>query len=221
MRRTIVVPALALALLASAGAASAAIPSADGTISACKDSKGGLKVIDVDAGQTCKDSQQVLTWNLAGPAGPAGPSGPAGPAGPLGDTGPAGPPGPAGPSNGYRTFTLGTSFGSQPQAVASLQLPLGDYILLAKLTVSPVVDDTPPTYFGCNLYALEASWTLKDHWAAMVSSDATSMDAEFIALMGAASGATGAEVSCMGANTTLAAKNIQVIAIRVGALTAP
>jgi len=53
----------------------AAIPDANGTISACKDSRGVLKVIDAEAGQTCNANQQLLTWNQQGPAGPQGPPG--------------------------------------------------------------------------------------------------------------------------------------------------
>jgi hypothetical protein len=67
---------LAGALLAlAAGIGYAAIPAADGTISACKNSKGTLKVIDVEAGQACPDGQQLLTWNQQGQQGPAGTDG--------------------------------------------------------------------------------------------------------------------------------------------------
>jgi len=60
---------------AVAGVSYAAIPAADGTISACKDQKGILKVINAEAGQTCSGSQQLLTWNQQGPQGPAGQDG--------------------------------------------------------------------------------------------------------------------------------------------------
>jgi hypothetical protein len=64
---------LAGAVLAiAAGVSYAAIPSSTGTISACKDTKGALKVIDAEAGQTCGANQQLLTWNQQGPPGPAG-----------------------------------------------------------------------------------------------------------------------------------------------------
>jgi hypothetical protein len=41
--------------------------------------KGSLRVIDAQAGQTCKSGETRLTWNQAGPIGPAGPQGPTGP----------------------------------------------------------------------------------------------------------------------------------------------
>jgi hypothetical protein len=52
----------------------AAIPGANGVITACVNSKGALKVIDAEAGQDC-GAQQTLAWNQQGPAGPAGTSG--------------------------------------------------------------------------------------------------------------------------------------------------
>lgn len=69
---------LAAALALGAGAVGigyAAIPAANGTISACKDNKGALKVIDAEAGQSCASKQQLLTWNQQGPAGPQGTTG--------------------------------------------------------------------------------------------------------------------------------------------------
>ena len=59
-----------LLLLATAGYA--AIPGPNGVISACKDNKGSLKVIDAEAGQTCPGSQQLLEWSKQGPQGPPG-----------------------------------------------------------------------------------------------------------------------------------------------------
>jgi hypothetical protein len=59
-------PAMAVALLAlliaASGAAVAAIPSGDGTITACRDNKtGALRVIDA-ASQTCTSKETQLTW---------------------------------------------------------------------------------------------------------------------------------------------------------------
>jgi hypothetical protein len=65
------------------------------TIQACEKSNGDLRV--VTSASDCKGNEQLLTWNVQGPAGPAGPPGPAGPAGPKGDTGAPGPTGATGP----------------------------------------------------------------------------------------------------------------------------
>jgi hypothetical protein len=75
MKKRHLILAVAAVLAIAAGAGYAAIPSSNGTISACKDNKGVLKVIDAEAGQTCGNNQQLLTWNQQGPAGPQGPSG--------------------------------------------------------------------------------------------------------------------------------------------------
>jgi hypothetical protein len=96
------VAAVAGATLAG-GIAWATVPAADGTITACYRSSGLLRIIDAEAGETCRDNETLLAWNEEGMQGPEGPIGPQGPAGPQGETGPqgeAGPrgePGPAGP----------------------------------------------------------------------------------------------------------------------------
>jgi hypothetical protein len=71
MKALTIIAATALLAIA-AGVSYAAIPGSNGTISACKDSKGALKVIDADAGQSCADGQQLLTWNQRGPQGEPG-----------------------------------------------------------------------------------------------------------------------------------------------------
>src|SRR5688572_7051518 len=81
------------------GAAVAAIPGSDGTISACLSPRDGvLKVIDAEASKTCPKGQTLLTWNQSGTGvpGPTGPTGPAGADGADGATGATGPTGPAG-----------------------------------------------------------------------------------------------------------------------------
>jgi hypothetical protein len=110
MKRTLVIALLAAAAVAVAGVAYAAIPSANGTISACKDSKGALKVIDVDAGQKCANGQQLLNWNQQGPQGPPG------------------------PSDAYFTAAPDKSIvgGAGFQTVAELSLPAGSYVISAK-----------------------------------------------------------------------------------------
>jgi hypothetical protein len=56
--------------LIAAGVAWAAIPAADGTITACYNAKSGkLRVVD---GTPCKKKEKALTWNQAGQTGPTG-----------------------------------------------------------------------------------------------------------------------------------------------------
>lgn len=70
-----------MAVLTAAGAAVgviatvglAAIPGADGTITACyKNVNGQLRVIDADTGSSCLPSETQLTWSQTGPEGPPG-----------------------------------------------------------------------------------------------------------------------------------------------------
>jgi hypothetical protein len=61
----------------AAGVGYAAIPSASGVLSACKKADGSIKLIDKESGQGCGGSQQLVEWNVQGPAGPQGPVDPA------------------------------------------------------------------------------------------------------------------------------------------------
>lgn len=76
------------------------VPDSGGVITACYNSvNGNLRL--VGSSETCRHSEEAITWNQAGPAGPAGPAGapgPQGPVGPAGAEGPAGPQGPEGPA---------------------------------------------------------------------------------------------------------------------------
>lgn len=81
------------------GVGFAAIPSSsDGAITGCRNSSNGhLRVIDAEAGESCKRNESRLTWNQTGPTGEQGPPGPQGDTGPTGPAGPRGETGPAGP----------------------------------------------------------------------------------------------------------------------------
>jgi type VI secretion system secreted protein Hcp len=83
----------AAALGAGAVVATAAIPAADGTITACYQSGAvgarGSSVRFVDDGSACNTNsgETALSWNQRGLPGPAGPQGDQGPAGPAGAPG--------------------------------------------------------------------------------------------------------------------------------------
>lgn len=60
-------PAMGVALLAlliaASGAAVAAIPSSDGTITACRENRSGVvRIIDAEDGQTCSERETQLNW---------------------------------------------------------------------------------------------------------------------------------------------------------------
>jgi hypothetical protein len=87
---------LAVGLVLVGTAAWATIPDANGVIHGCyrtsgpPNSRGALRVIDIEAGQTCGSGEVALSWNQTGPQGPAGATGPAGPQGATGAEGLAG-----------------------------------------------------------------------------------------------------------------------------------
>jgi hypothetical protein len=99
-RTATVVTAGAAVPLLFAGIALAAIPhSTTRVISGCYSTPNGqLRVIDAEAGATCRNNELSLTWNQTGPRGPVGPVGPSGPVGPPGPQGPQGPQGLRGPT---------------------------------------------------------------------------------------------------------------------------
>jgi hypothetical protein len=102
--------ALVLALTAGIGVAGGAIPSGDGTISACHAKLAGvryLRLIDKGAGESCKSSEKQLSWNQRGPKGDTGPTGP---------KGDPGPPGPANSAVRVHSFTLDPGEGGRLQA---------------------------------------------------------------------------------------------------------
>lgn len=120
-KRAYLLMAAGVLLALAATAAYAAIPSANGVISACTDNKGVLKIIDAEAGQTCSGNQQPLTWNHQGPVGPVGPQGPQGA---------------RGPSDGY--FAKANAFlatDGTETTVATLDLPGGMYLAFARVEI--------------------------------------------------------------------------------------
>jgi hypothetical protein len=75
-----------IALALAAAVASGAIPSgSDGVIHACYQkpgllaNPGAVRVIDEEAGQSCRSNETPIQWNRQGPKGDAGQPGPAGP----------------------------------------------------------------------------------------------------------------------------------------------
>lgn len=132
----------------SVGVAAVAV-SDDGVVSSCYSlSNGDLRI--VETAQTCKMSEQALSWNQVGPRGPqgeqgvqgvpgeVGPQGPQGETGATGATGPqgvAGRAGPAGLSAAYQvgredTVVFGISGGGRD--LAYLDVGAGSWVFFAK-----------------------------------------------------------------------------------------
>ena len=107
------------AIALTAGVGFAAIPSSSGAVNGCYEKNTGiLRVIDTDAGKTCKSFESPITWSVQGPQGAMGPMGAAGPQGEKGDVGPAGAEGLAGP--------MGPAGAAGPAGPAGPQGPRGE-----------------------------------------------------------------------------------------------
>jgi hypothetical protein len=91
--------ALALALVFSAGSALIAAGSDQGTtFYACLKTNGTLDDVNTSGPPDCKKKkEQLVSWNAQGPQGLPGEQGPTGESGAQGEPGPAGLPGPPGP----------------------------------------------------------------------------------------------------------------------------
>jgi len=71
--------ALLVLVLSVAGLAFGSIPDNAGVIHGCyKMNSGKLRVVDSEAGQSCRNHETALDWSQIGPAGPPGPPGPPG-----------------------------------------------------------------------------------------------------------------------------------------------
>jgi hypothetical protein len=64
--------AVVVLLAVGAGIAYATIPDAGGVIHGCYMKDGTLRVIDSDAGQSCRNNETALNWNQTGPQGHPG-----------------------------------------------------------------------------------------------------------------------------------------------------
>ena len=63
-RRGVLFATVLVAVGADAGIGWPAILSTDGVISACIDKDGNIKVIDAEAGDSCKKNETPLSWNV-------------------------------------------------------------------------------------------------------------------------------------------------------------
>lgn len=117
MRRTkhvAAVAAVALVVVGTGAVAVAAVPSADGTINACRSTLfGTLRVIDAEAGQQCRNGERPLNWSQQGPQGPAGPAG---------EKGDRGEPGPSGAQTKWAVIDLDGALVSGSGVVSSRAL---------------------------------------------------------------------------------------------------
>jgi hypothetical protein len=121
--------AVAIAVALLGGAVLAAIPGAGGEISACYNRSGKVRVIDAEAGETCKSRETPLAWNQIGPRGP---------------------------SDAYvaTMSPLSPLPGGETLTMVSMDVPAGSYVIDAQVRVrSQVIYDGGQ--ISCDLYGAE------------------------------------------------------------------
>ena len=139
-KRLLLVGAVLVVGGAAVAIAYAAIPSGGGVITACyMKSSGALRVID--AGQSCKNNEQNLSWNIQGAKGDPGETG---------ETGEQGLPGPSGLAGIHAILQ-----GYTNEQGAFLQCPDGEVALgggyLGALDGLPVLTNAPQWFSGTTL----------------------------------------------------------------------
>lgn len=112
---------------------------AGSTISVCVRNSGAVYVIGEGfRREDCRSRDQLLTWNIQGPAGPQGPAGAdgaqgpqgePGPQGPQGEQGPQGPAGSAGRLTMYRVTSPIVSVGISETQTATATCNPGDQVI--------------------------------------------------------------------------------------------
>jgi hypothetical protein len=148
----------------------------DPSVHACVANNTGSARI-VGATVSCYSNEHALTWSITGPIGPVGPqgiqgvqgpqglqgaTGATGPRGQQGPQGSSGAQGPAGMSDTYVDRDLFTELGSGGAVVASVNVPAGSYLIVAKTALETFDSDTQPA--GCTLSTGDSmGLTLLDH----------------------------------------------------------
>jgi hypothetical protein len=174
-RGLLVVVVLAAGIGIGVGVTAFAV-SSDPSVHACVANNTGATRI-VSASTNCYSNEHALTWSITGPIGPVGPqgiqgvqgpqglqgaTGATGPRGQQGPQGSSGSQGPAGMSDTYVDRDLFTELGSGGAVVASVNVPAGSYLIVAKTALETFDSDTQPA--GCTLSTGDSmGLTLLDH----------------------------------------------------------
>ncbi len=172
-RRRVVLLAVAVAAIVTAGVAYSSSGSASSTLTACvNETNGNMRL--VGSASDCRQHETAVTWNVEGQAGATGPTGPTGaqgPQGPTGATGPTGPQGAQGPTgpqgatgptgpqgppgadgvSGYQILSASANLSPGQAAAGTLLCPAGKHVVGGGWT-----DDASPP-FGFDVVMLQSS----------------------------------------------------------------
>ena len=154
---------------------------------------------------------------LTGPAGPPGADGATGPAGPAGSQGPAGPS--AGFTAQFGLSSTAVSVVSTPTQVTSILVPVGSYIVTAKVVLANT-STTGPTAVTCLLAQGSSGRTIDRSDGFLVATASGDLTLHAAVQVSVASDGQ-LRLSCIRfASTVVTASNSQLTAIQVGSLTA-
>jgi hypothetical protein len=211
MKRWAIGGTLVLSVVAAASAW-AAIPGANGVISACYVKNVGLlRVIDADAGKKCTQLETPLAWNSHGPKGDKGDPGPQGPKGDKGDAGAPGTSVAISRSQGAALGIPNVGLGGVPLATT---LPAGVWAITVKgyMLNSDDNDDTGSCVLNVGSGTLDST-----RW---FQTDTNLIGGETITLVGAASLTTPTNVwvRCSALADGAEAHNFALLAIKVSTL---
>ena len=231
--------AVVVVTAAVGGIAYAAIPGVDGVIAGCyQKNVGNLRVIDL-ATDTCRPSEEAISWSQQGPKGDKGDKGEKGDTGPQGTVGPQGATGAQGPKGdkgdkgdagtpGASTAYIRGSCNIAPSCivglpqngadteVARVDLPAGAYAITVKGYLWNNTGEAGGAASGnCDLWV---GGTHIDHSEWQAPYDVTPAK-EGVALVGVASFANGGTVraTCNTLDSVLA-ERFGLLAVKVGAL---
>lgn len=191
-------------------------------IHACvNDITGVTRIVGADSPCFAGAAEHAVHWSIAGPQGPQGAQGPQGPQGPQGAQGAEGPPGPS--TDVFHASVLEVALpeqGGQFLTVSHLDLPAGEYVILAKAWFVNL-DSVTKGLAYCLLAAPDGS---NDQSLTVVEPDRELNLAEALSLNLNYENTQPFRVnlSCTnnnGLGGRLTAKNIVLTAIRVGSLT--
>jgi hypothetical protein len=199
----------ALGAVAAGTAAYAAIPDGNGLIHACYDKQSGqVRIYDSQTNlpKGCGSKEIAISWNQQGPQGIPGPPGP------KGDKGDQGEPG---PSDGYVKSTGYTSVDiSNYTTVASLVLPVGNYVVSAKTWITDTHGG--PVLVQC---VLEDSGLQESDLSRVSLNDQASLATGTLSMMIPLALSTTENVNLLCEAPDSVAKNAVISAVKVGDLT--
>lgn len=143
---------VAVVALGAAGLALASIPSSTGVINTCYTRGGGFRVIDTEAGQSCRRFENALSWNQRGAQGAPGAPGAKGEPGAQGAPGQTGAPGPATFAPGFYNVGGGTvTLGTTSSTIVTLTLDPGQYFVSGQSTLNVSTGSATVAQAECHL----------------------------------------------------------------------